>query len=121
VTVETDVLVGGTGPAGASAALFLATYCTRVLVVTKYGRLSQEPRAHITNQRAMETLRDMDAILRTTKGIKAAAEAELNRRKTPTLEKGDSTLTESHPADADSPALNRAGRRRLLKSVAKRR
>lgn len=68
-----------------------------------------------------ETLRDMDAILRTTKGIKAAAEAELIRRKTPILEKGDSTLTESHPADADSPALNRAERRRLLKSVAKRR
>lgn len=63
----------------------------------------------------------MDAILRTTKGIKAAAEAELNRRKTPILEKGDSTLTESHPTDADSPALNRAERRRLLKSVAKRR
>jgi 2,4-dichlorophenol 6-monooxygenase len=65
--LETDVLVVGTGPAGASAALFLATYGTRVMVVTKYGRLSDSPRAHITNQRTMEALRDVgveDALLR---------------------------------------------------------
>src|SRR6202041_1518118 len=47
------------GPGGAGAALFLATYGTRTLVVTKYGQLSDTPRAHITNQRTMETLRDM--------------------------------------------------------------
>ena len=56
---ETDVLVVGSGPAGASAALFLATYGTSVLLVSKYGRLSVTPGAHITNQRTMETLRDM--------------------------------------------------------------
>jgi 2,4-dichlorophenol 6-monooxygenase len=58
-TAQTDVLVVGSGPAGASAALFLATYGVSTLLVTKYGRLSDTPRAHITNQRAMETLRDM--------------------------------------------------------------
>ncbi|MCZ2829053.1 FAD-dependent monooxygenase [Modestobacter sp. VKM Ac-2986] len=57
-TVEVDVLVVGSGPAGAASALFLATYGTGVLVVTRYGRLSDTPRAHITNQRTMETLRD---------------------------------------------------------------
>jgi 2,4-dichlorophenol 6-monooxygenase len=57
--VETDVLVVGSGPAGAATALFLATYGTRTLLVTKYGALSDTPRAHITNQRTMETLRDM--------------------------------------------------------------
>ncbi|EXG80593.1 FAD-dependent oxidoreductase [Cryptosporangium arvum] len=58
-TVDTEVLVIGSGPAGAAAALFLATYGTRVTILTKYGRLSETPRAHITNQRTMETLRDM--------------------------------------------------------------
>ena len=61
---DTDVLVVGSGPAGAAAALFLATYGTRTVLITKYGRLSDTPRAHITNQRTMETLRDMGLELR---------------------------------------------------------
>jgi 2,4-dichlorophenol 6-monooxygenase len=58
-TVTTDVLVVGSGPAGASAVLFLASYGTSTLLITKYARLSDTPRAHITNQRTMETMRDM--------------------------------------------------------------
>ena len=57
--LDVDVLVVGSGPAGAAAALFLATYGTATLVVTKYSRLSEAPRAHITNQRTMEAMRDM--------------------------------------------------------------
>ncbi|MFJ8357481.1 FAD-dependent oxidoreductase [Streptomyces sp. NPDC093984] len=58
-TYDTDVLVVGSGPAGGSAALSLATYGIRTLLVTKYGWLANTPRAHITNQRTMEVLRDL--------------------------------------------------------------
>jgi len=43
--VETEVLIVGSGPAGGAAALLLSTYGVRNLVVTKYGRLSDTPRA----------------------------------------------------------------------------
>src|SRR5690625_4444859 len=57
---DTDVLVVGTGPAGASAGLFLSTYGTEVMVITQRSKLADTPRAHITNQRTMEAMRDMD-------------------------------------------------------------
>ena len=56
---DTDVLVVGSGPAGSTTALALATYGVRVRVVTRYNWLANTPRAHITNQRAMEVLRDL--------------------------------------------------------------
>ncbi|GAA0268749.1 FAD-dependent monooxygenase [Cryptosporangium japonicum] len=56
--VETDVLVVGSGPAGGAAALLLSTYGVPNVVVTKYSALADTPRAHITNQRTMEVLRD---------------------------------------------------------------
>ncbi|MFI8214783.1 FAD-dependent oxidoreductase [Streptomyces sp. NPDC085932] len=57
--VETDVLIVGSGPAGASAALALSTYGVPNIVVTRYAHLADTPRAHITNQRTMEVLRDL--------------------------------------------------------------
>ncbi|MDX3451789.1 FAD-dependent monooxygenase [Streptomyces sp. ME02-8801-2C] len=68
--VETDVLIVGSGPAGASAALALSAYGVSNIVVTRYASLADTPRAHITNQRTMEVLRDLgvegDVVARAT-------------------------------------------------------
>ena len=49
----------GPGPAGRRPRSSWPPTAPASLVVTKYGQLSDTPRAHITNQRTMETLRDM--------------------------------------------------------------
>lgn len=59
IEIETDVLVVGSGPMGGAAALALATYGVRVHVVTKWNWLANSPRAHITNPRTVEVLRDL--------------------------------------------------------------
>lgn len=55
----TDVLIVGSGPAGASAALFLSSLGVDNIMITKYRWTANTPRAHITNQRTMEILRDL--------------------------------------------------------------
>ncbi|MGW2958927.1 FAD-dependent oxidoreductase [Streptomyces sp. NPDC001220] len=57
--VTTDVVVVGSGPAGASAALLLATLGVDTIMITKYRWTANTPRAHITNQRSMEVFRDL--------------------------------------------------------------
>lgn len=57
-TIETDVLVVGAGPAGASSAVFLSKHGVRNLVISRHRSTAETPRAHIINQRAMEALRD---------------------------------------------------------------
>jgi 2,4-dichlorophenol 6-monooxygenase len=56
--IETDVFIVGTGPAGAAAALALASAGVKNIAITRYRSTSPDPRAHITNQRAMEFFRD---------------------------------------------------------------
>jgi 2,4-dichlorophenol 6-monooxygenase len=80
---QTDVLVVGTGPMGATTALALATYGVRVHVVNRYNWTANTPRAHITNQRAVEVLRDLDV------------EQEAKRDATPWEWMGDTLFTTS--------------------------
>lgn len=56
---DTDVLIVGSGPMGATTALALATYGVRTHVVSRANWTADTPRAHITNQRALEVLRDL--------------------------------------------------------------
>lgn len=80
---DTDVVVVGTGPMGATTALALATYGVRVMVISKWNWLSPTPRAHITNQRAAEVLRDLDV------------ESQALDQATPWREMGDTLFTTS--------------------------
>lgn len=57
--IETDVLIVGTGPAGSSASALLATYGIDNMVINKFAWTCRTPRAHITNQRTIEALRDL--------------------------------------------------------------
>ena len=57
--ITTDVLIIGTGPAGSSCAALLSSYGIDNMVVNRYRWLANTPRAHITNQRTMEVLRDL--------------------------------------------------------------
>lgn len=56
---DTDVFIVGTGPTGATAALALASYGVRTTMISQWSWLANTPRAHITNLRAVEVLRDL--------------------------------------------------------------
>lgn len=81
--VTTDVLIVGSGPAGASAALFLSTHGVDNIMITKYRWTANTPRAHITNQRTMEILRDV------------GVEDEVLAQATPHDQMGDTVYCES--------------------------
>ncbi|MGZ4169550.1 MAG: FAD-dependent oxidoreductase [Solirubrobacteraceae bacterium] len=83
----TDVLVVGSGPAGATAALALSTLGVEHLVITKYSWTANTPRAHITNQRTVEIFRDL--------GI----EDEIRAKGTPQRLMGDTVFCTSLSGD----------------------
>jgi 2,4-dichlorophenol 6-monooxygenase len=57
--MTTDVLIIGSGPAGSATAALLSSQGVDNIVVNRYRWLANTPRAHITNQRCMEVLRDL--------------------------------------------------------------
>lgn len=57
--ITTEVLIIGTGPAGSATAALLSSYGIKNMAVNRYRWLANTPRAHITNQRCMEVLRDL--------------------------------------------------------------
>ena len=68
--ITTDVLIIGTGPAGSATAALLSSYGIENMAINRYRWLANTPRAHITNQRCMEVLRDL--------GTEVEAEAYLH-------------------------------------------
>lgn len=57
--METDVLIIGTGPAGSMCAAHLSSLGVASIAVKRYPWLANTPRAHITNQRALECVCDL--------------------------------------------------------------
>jgi len=80
---DTDVLIIGTGPAGSTLGLALANYGIKVQLFTQFSWLANSPRAHITNQRAMEVLRDL------------GVEEQVKEIATPWEQMGESLITTS--------------------------
>lgn len=59
VDITTEVLIIGTGPSGSATAALLSSYGIQNMAINRYRWLANTPRAHITNQRTMEVLRDL--------------------------------------------------------------
>ncbi|KAI1144852.1 FAD binding domain-containing protein [Nemania diffusa] len=57
--IETDVLIVGAGPAGASLGCFLTQYGVTGLIISKTSSTARTPRAHYTSNATFECLRDI--------------------------------------------------------------
>ncbi|KAJ3575782.1 hypothetical protein NPX13_g3920 [Xylaria arbuscula] len=56
--IDTDVLIVGAGPAGASLGCFLTRYGVTGLIISKTSSTARTPRAHFTSNATFECLRD---------------------------------------------------------------
>ena len=57
--IETDLLVVGAGPAGASLSCFLARYGLDGIMISLAPGTADTPRAHITNMSSLDAMRDI--------------------------------------------------------------
>lgn len=57
--VETDLLVVGAGPAGASLSSFLARYGLNGIMISSAPGTADTPRAHLVNLSALDAMRDI--------------------------------------------------------------
>ena len=73
--ITTEVLTVGTGPAGSACAALLSSYGIANMAVNRYRWLANTPRAHITNQRTMEVLRDLGDEVEAEAYLHATAQA----------------------------------------------
>ncbi|MBN9209297.1 MAG: FAD-dependent monooxygenase [Microbacterium ginsengisoli] len=80
---DADILVVGLGPMGATTALALAQYGVRVHAISRQPWVADTPRAHITNLRAVEVLRNL------------GVEEQITREATPWESMGDTLFTTS--------------------------
>ena len=95
--IETNVLIVGTGPAGATTALALSAYGVSNLVINRFPFTARAPRAQITKQRTIAVIRDLGLEYGV---LELAAPSELMGENPFLTSLADEELTNGHGRDS---------------------